>query len=151
MKQLYFLTLLLITIFGAKDLCAQPTKDLSKCYPIVSASYPVPDNAQQHFADVNFKFGWSNKVPYTIAIQFLNHSYVSLKFKFAIKDVTSKKMIVLDPVHNSRFGSEMLKENSPGVIWAGLVDNIKDSFSLHVWDSDGDEFVSDPVSIKDKK
>ena len=105
----------------------------------------------ERIESVDFRFGWTSKAPFTIAIQFVNHAYANRKFKFAIKDVTSNKMIVLDTLHNSRFGSEALKANSVGIIWSGLVDNIRDNFSLRVWDSDGDEFDKVPISISDQK
>ena len=151
MKRLYIPVFLLIAIFFAKDLHAGQGKDISKYYGLVSVPYSVPDNDRQHFADVNFRFGWKSKTPFKIAIQFVNHGYASRKFKFAIKDITSNKVVILDTVHNSRFGSENLKPSSVGMIWSGLVDNIKDSFSLHVWDSEGEEFDKVPISIKDQQ
>jgi hypothetical protein len=151
MKKLYFPILLLILIIFVKALCAQEVKDLSSYCEIVSVHYSLPDNDQQNFADVDFRFGWNSKAPETIAIQFVNRSYSIRKFKFAIKDVTSKKMILLDVVHNSRFGSEELKPNSESVVWSGPVNDIKDSFSLHVWNSNGDEFDKEPISIKDQQ
>jgi hypothetical protein len=60
-------------------------------------------------------------------------------------------MIILDSVRNSRFGSETLRANSESAIWSGPVSNAKDSFSLHVWDSDGDEFDKVPISISDQQ
>jgi hypothetical protein len=126
-------------------------KDLSKNYGIVSVPYSVPDNDKLHFQNVDFRFGWNNKEPYKIAIQFVNHGYSTRKLKFAIKDVTSKKMIILDPIHNSRFGTETLKANSVGIVWAGPIDNNQDSFSLRVWDSDGEEFDKVAISIKDQE
>ena len=151
MKRRYSLVLILVLIFCAKALCAQEVKDLSKYYEIISVSHSVPDNEQQNFADVNFRFGWNSKGPAAIAIQFVNHSYSDRKFKFAIKDVTSKKTIILDKVHNSRFGSVVLKANSESAIWSGSVDNINDSFSLHVWSANGDEFDKEPISIKNRQ
>jgi hypothetical protein len=141
----------LTVIFCSKEVYAQPVKDIAKKYPIISVPYTLPDNDQQNFAEVYFRFGWASKEPYTIAIQFANHAYQSHQFKFAIKDVTTNKMVLLDTAHNSRFGSENLKANSTGTIWSGTVDNINDSFSLHVWDSDGDEFDKVPISIKDQQ
>jgi hypothetical protein len=60
-------------------------------------------------------------------------------------------MIVLDAIHNSCFGSETLSENSESIIWSGSVDDIKDSFSLRVWNSNGDEFDKEPISIKNQQ
>jgi hypothetical protein len=57
----------------------------------------------------------------------------------------------LDPAHQSRFGSEILKSSSKGLIWSGPIDDVNDSFSLHVWDGDGDEVDKKPISIKDNK
>ncbi|HXL72126.1 MAG TPA: hypothetical protein VN963_00750 [bacterium] len=151
MQRQYSLVLVLVLIFFVKALCAQEVKDLSKYCEIVSVHYSVPDNDQQNFADVDFRFGWNSKKPATIAVQFVNHSYSDRKFKFAIKDLTSKKMILLDAVHNSRLGSEALKPNSESAIWSGPVDNINDSFSLRVWNSNGDEFDKEPISIKDQQ
>jgi hypothetical protein len=151
MKRLFKLVLCLVIVLVIKTLNAQEAKGLSKYYEIVSVPYSVPDNEQQNFADVNFRFGWNSKGPAAIAIQFVNHSYSDRKFKFAIKDVTSKKTIILDKVHNSRFGSVVLKANSQSAIWFGSVDNINDSFSLHVWSANGDEFDKEPISIKDQQ
>lgn len=151
MKRLFKFVLFLAIVLAIKTLNAQETKDLSKYCEIVSVHYSLPDNDQQNFADVDFRFGWNRKAPQTIAIQFVNRSYSIRKFKFAIKDVTSKKMILLDAVHNSRFGSEELKPNSESVIWSGPVNDIKDSFSLHVWNSNGDEFDKEPISINDQQ
>jgi hypothetical protein len=151
MKNLYFSVLLLIMIFAAKYLYAEPVKNLAKYCETVSVFYSVPDDDKQHFVDINFRFGWNAKAPSLIAVQFVNHGYTARKFKFAIQDVTTKKMITLDAVHNSRFGSETLKANSESAIWSGPVSNIKDSFSLHVWDSDGDEFDKVPISISDQQ
>jgi hypothetical protein len=150
MKNLFKLILYLVIILASKTLSAQEMKDLSKIYKTVSASYPLPDKDDQNFPDIDFRFGW-NKTPSMIAVQFINHSYSSKKIKFAIKDLTSGKMIVLDNIHNSHFGSETLKENSESAIWAGPVDDIRDSFSLHVWNSNGDEFDKAPISIKNQQ
>ena len=153
MKKLYFPVLVLMTALCAKDLCAQEEKDLSKYYGVVSKYYPVLDNKDK--TDMNnliyYRFGWNRKAPYTIAIQFANLGYGDRKLKFAVKDVTSKKMIVLDAVHQSRFGVELLKADSTGMIWSGPVANINDGFSLHVWEDGGEEMDKEPVSIKDKK
>ena len=142
---------ILILFFSVNYLSAQQVKDLSKFFTIVSVPYTLPDNDQQNFADVYFRFGWSSKIPCSIAIQFANHAYKTIKFKFAIKDVTANKIVLLDTVHNSRFGIENLKANCTSVIWSGLVDNVNDSFSLRVWNSDGDELDKDPISIKDQQ
>jgi hypothetical protein len=130
---------------------AQQADDLAKSYGVVSVPYSVPDNEQQNFADVYFRFGWSSQAPAKIAIEFTNHAYAGRKFKFAIKDVTSKKMVVLDPVHKTRFGMVTLNPNSVSAIWSGPVDSTKDSFSLRIWNSDGDEFDKVPISISDQQ
>jgi len=148
---LYFSILFLSIIFYSNNLFAQPAKDIAKKYPVVSVPYTLPDNDQQNFADVYFRFGWPAKPPYTIAVQFANHAYKTRKLKFAIKDVTTNKIVLLDSVHNVRFGTETLKANSTSAIWSGPVDNINDSFSLRVWSGDGDEFDKEPISIKDQQ
>ena len=91
MRKLSFFILLLTLVFYTKALYAQQTGDLTKSYGIVSVPYSVPDNDQQNYADVYFRFAWNNKAPYKIAVQFSNHAYANRKFKFAIKNVTSKK------------------------------------------------------------
>jgi len=151
LKKLLFFILFLTLAIGVKEVCAQPTKDIAKKYPVVSVSYTLPDNDQQNFSDVYFRFGWPAKTPYVIAIQFANHAYKTIKFKFAIKDVTANKMILIDAVHNNFFGTEKLKANSTSVIWSGSVDSVNDSFSLRVWNSDGDELDKEPISIKDQQ
>jgi hypothetical protein len=151
MKRMSFIILFLAATFSARGLFAEQVKDLLKKYPVVSVPYTLPDNDQQNFADVYFRFGWSSKPPYTIAVQFANHAYKTRKLKFAIKDVTTNKTVLLDAVHNVRFGTETLKANSTSAIWSGPVDNINDSFSLRVWSGDGDEFDKEPISIKDQQ
>jgi hypothetical protein len=152
LKKIYLLSLFFMMIFSAKILCAEPVKDLSKVFAIVSIPFSAPDNKDKHFADITFRVGWNDKAPYAVAVQFVNHGYDGQKFKFAIKDLTSKKMLVLDPAHKSRFGTENLRANSESSIWSGAVDNYKDSFSLRIWDSQGDEFDSDSISVdKDQK
>ncbi len=138
-------------VFFAANLEAASVGELSKKQGILSVYYSAPDNDQQNFADVVFRFAWSDKKTATLSIQFVNRSYSDRKLKFAIRDVTSKKTVVLDRVHQSRFGAEMLKAHSAGSIWSGPVDSINDSFSLHVWDREGDEFDKVPISIKDQQ
>jgi hypothetical protein len=140
--------LILAVIFGMKKVCAQSINDIAKKYPIVSAPYTFTDNDQQNSSDVYFRFGWPPKAPYVIAVQFVNHGYRAQKFKFAIKDVTLNKMVILGVVHKSTSGYETLNPNAQGIIWSGSVDNINDSFSLHVWDDAGNEFDKVPISIK---
>jgi hypothetical protein len=151
MKNLTLAISILAAFFCAKGLCAQAAKDLSKACKTVSVPYSVPDNDKRNFADVYFSFGWNDKKPYTISVQFVNHGYANRKIKFAIKDVTAKKMVVVDRSHNARFGTETVKANSKGAIWSGTVEDIKDSFSLHVWDSEGNEFDKVAVSISDQQ
>jgi hypothetical protein len=150
MKKLYFSFLLLTVTFFSKIVCAQPVNELSKMNGTVSGPYALPDNAQQNFSDIYFRFSWNEKKPFKIAIQFSNHSYDSRKLKFAIKDVTTKKMILLDSVHHSSFGYETLNATSVGVVWSGPIDNPKDGLSLRVWNSNGDEFEKEPISITDQ-
>ena len=151
MRKLSISAMLLIAIFCAKDLCAQQENDLSKFYGKVSNYISVLNDKNNMDNIVFYRIGWNGKTPKTIGIQFGNFGYADQKLKFAIKDVTSKKFVVLDKVHNSFFGTEILKASSKGIVWSGLVDNIDDSFSLHVWVGDGDEIDKEPVSIKDKK
>ncbi len=151
MKKMIFLFLSLGLVFCAGNSRSGEAKDLSDRYPIVSVYYSVPDNDQGNFADVVFRFGWSKKPSPQIAIQFVNRGYSDRKLKFAIKDATSKKMVLLDKAHNSRFGTETLKANSTGAVWAGPVDGINDQFTLRVWDSAGDEFEKAPLSIQDQQ
>jgi hypothetical protein len=152
MKNMYLLFWLLITTFGARCVFAQEDNDLSKYYGTISKFDSILNNTQKDMNSIVFyRFGWNQKAPYKIAVQFVNLGYGDHKLKFAVKDVTSKKMIVLDPVHNSRFGTEMLKSSSKGVIWSGPIDNINDLFSLRVWVDDGEEMDKNPMSIKDKK
>jgi hypothetical protein len=151
MKKNYFPILFLIMFFGTQSYGAEQIEYINQNYGIVSVFYSCPDNDDRNFSDVFFRFGWNDKKPSTIAIQFVNRAYADRKVKFAIKDVTSKKMVILDPVHKSRFGTEMLKSNSTGKIWSGPVDNINDSFTLRVWDSAGDQFDKVPISIKDQQ
>ena len=151
MKKLSISVLLLTMIFFTKDLYAQQENDLSKFYGKVSKYISILNDKNDLNKVVFYRIGWNGKTPNTIGIQFGNFGYADWKLKFAIKDVTSKKFIVLDTVHNSFFGTEMSKANSKGIIWSGVVDNINDGFSLHVWVGDGDEIDKEPVSIKDKK
>lgn len=148
LKKLLSFILILTMFFGAKKVCAQSINDITKKYSIVSEPYTFTDNDQQNSSDVYFRFGWPVKAPYVIAIQFVNHGYRTQKFKFAIKDVTLNKMVILGTVHKSTSGYETLNPNAQGIIWSGPVDNINDSFSLHVWDSSGNEFDKVPISIK---
>jgi hypothetical protein len=148
LKKLLFFILFLTMVFDSKRVSAQSINDIAKKYLIVSSPYPLMDNDQQNSSDVYFRFGWPAKAPYVIAIQFVNHGYNTQKFKFAIKDVTLNKMIILGTVHKSTSGYETLNPNAQGIIWSGPVDNINDSFSLHVWDSSGNEFDKVPISIK---
>src|ERR1035441_10299295 len=117
MKSICFQVLILALAFCANDIKAQTTTDFFKSqYGVVSLYCTVPDNDKHHFTDLYFRLGWNGKTPNTIAVQFVNHGYETRKFKFAVKDVTSKKMIVLDKAHNSRFGTETLKAGSGGAI-----------------------------------
>jgi len=147
MKFFCFYILLLTVILGAKELGAQEVKAISKVYGIVSEPYIIPDDGQPDFKNVAYRFGWNKKSPYAIGVQFINSGYVDRTIKFAIEDLTLNQMIVLDSVHNAHFGSETVKANSYSVIWSGPVDNIKDSFLLRVWNSNGDKFDQAPVSI----
>lgn len=145
------LGLLLTMFFGVQCTWADKAQDLSKAYPVVSVYYSVPDNDQGNFADVVFRFAWTDKKPFKIAVQFVNHGYSDRKLKFAVKDAVSKKTVILDPVRRSPFGTETLKANSTGRVWSGSIDNPQDGFTLRVWDTNGDEFDKVPISIKDQQ
>jgi len=151
MRKVFFSILFLSALLSARELCSQEARDLSKCCDTVSASYPIPDKDQQNFGDIVFRFGWNKKAPFKVAVQFVNRGYDNKKLKFAIKDVTSKKMVVLDVAHKSRFGSELLKSNSLGAVWSGVVDDVNDGFSLYVWNGKGEKFVKGPISIHDQE
>ncbi len=151
MRKLCFYGWLLASILCAQGLRAQEEKDLSKIYEVVSQSAPVAADALKDFNNMIFyRFGWNRKGPPAIALQFVNFGYKDRKLKFAIKDVTSKKMVILDPAGKSPFATEDLKESSRSAIWSGPVDNIHHRFSLRVWEDDGDEIDEDPVSINEK-
>jgi len=145
MQKLYFSIFLLATVFCAKNLQAQDA-DLSDNYQILSPFYNVPDDGQKNFNHVNFRYGWAIQTS-CIAIQFTNAGYEDKKLKFAIKDVTSNQIILLDPSHNAYFGTETVKASSDGAIWSGTVNSLKDNFTLRVWNSDGDSFDQKPISI----
>lgn len=147
MRKIYFSVLFLFIVFCAKNLCAQNNQDLSTNYQILSVFYNIPGKDQSNFDAVNFRYGWTNQTPYTIAIQFTNAGYSDQKIKFAIKDITSNQTILIDPIHNSYFATETLKANSNGAIWSGEVKDLKDLFALRVWDSNGNAFNQTPVSI----
>ena len=146
-KKLYFSTGLLLALLGVRGLGAQEGNDLSKSYPILSVFYNVPDNDKKYFQAVNFRYGWTSQPPYQIAVQFSNPEYSDLKIKFAVKDVTSNQLILLDPTHQAFFGLETLKPLANGQIWSGPVDSLKDQFSLRAWNSDDDEMSQEPISI----
>jgi hypothetical protein len=147
MNKLYLLFSFFILAFTVNGLRAQSMIDLAKSFGILSSYYSVPDNDQKNFGSVNFRYGWTKQAPFIIAVQLTNPGYADVKLKFAVKDVTTNQMVVLDPVHNSRFGTETLKANSTGAVWSGPVDSLLDSFSLRVWDDNGDEFDQAPISI----
>jgi hypothetical protein len=147
MKKRYPYILLSVLFFCAKLLDAQEIQYLSKDYPILSVFYNVPDDDRNSFAHLNFRYGWTSQAPYTIAIQFSNAGYDDKILKFAIKDVTLNKMVILGKVHKSTAGFETLKANSDGVIWSGLIANLNDSFALRVWNSDGKSLEQAPISI----
>jgi hypothetical protein len=151
MKSLYFVVILLGLAFSPQGLRSEQLDELSKAYNYVSVYYSMPDNDHLYFADVHFRFGWTAKKPYRIGVQFVNRDYGDKKIKFAIKDVTTNKMILLDPIHKSYFGAEMLKANSISSVWSGPINNVNDEFSLHVWNDEGDELDKAPISIKNKK
>lgn len=152
MKKLIYSILFISTVLCQKELWAQQDNDLSKSFTAVTKFLPVVVNTDKNAEKLVFyRFGWNSKAPATIGVQFSNLGYSDWKIKFAIKDMTTKKMIILDSVHKSFFGTELLKGNSKSAIWSGPVDNVSDNFSLRVWVGDGDEIDKDAVSIKDKE
>jgi hypothetical protein len=152
MKKSGLFGLLLLCCLLPKGLGAQEDKDLSKVYEVATPFRPLSADANSDFNNmVYYHFGWNRKGPAVIALQFVNMGYKDHKLKFAIKDLTAKKLVVLDPARRSNFGTEALKADSKGAIWTGAVKNIRDKFSLHAWEDGGDEMDKDPVSINDKK
>jgi hypothetical protein len=147
MKKLHFSILLSILFICMKQLHAQDVSNLQNIYPILSMFYNVPDDDQKDFEHLNFRYGWTSQAPYTIAVQFSNAGYDDKTFKFAIKDVTLNKMVVLGKLHKSTAGYETLKANSDGTIWSGSITSLNDSFALRVWNSDGKSLDQAPISI----
>jgi hypothetical protein len=130
-----------------KQLHAQDVSNLQDIYPILSIFYNVPDDDQKDFEHLNFRYGWTSQAPYTIAVQFSNAGYDDKILKFAIKDVTLNKMVLIGKIHKSTAGYETLKANSDSVIWSGPIASLKDSFALRVWNSDRHSFDQAPISI----
>ncbi len=152
MRRSCLLVLALGVVFGMVEWCVAQEDDLAKSFPIVSKFDAALADTQNNLNDlIYYRYGWNNQRPYTIALQFVNFGYRDHKLKFAVKDVTSKKMVLLDAVHHSNFGTETLKASSTGMIWSGPINNVNDRFSLRVWVDDGDEMDKEPMSIKDKK
>lgn len=150
MNRAFLFLLALLTAIPGGFSFAQENQDIEKACDIVSNYFPVVKNDQKNFYKIDYRLGWNKKAPYKISVQFINLGYASRKAKFAIKDLTSKKMIVLDPARNSRVVVENLNPASAGAIWSGLVDGIKDSFSVRVWDVEGNEIDEPPISIRNK-
>lgn len=153
MKKKIFFLLFLVPALLSRGADADEVKDLSKDCEKVSKFMPLLDNPPKDLNNmIYYQWGWNGKKPATINVQFRNLGYGDHKIKFTIKDVAAKKLVVLDPVRNSNFGSETLKPDSKGAIWSGKVSNIKDGFSLSVWDGgDGEAVVKKPISLGDLK
>jgi hypothetical protein len=152
MKKRFFPVFLFFLVLFGNSLGAEEVKAITKYFEVVSKYHPVSNVDQKDPNNlVYYRLGWNTKDSSTIAIQFANLGYGARKLKFAIKDVTSKKLVILDPIHRSRFGLEVLKAESNGKIWSGPIDNIRDGFSLRVWEDDGDEMDKETISIKDKQ
>ncbi len=138
----------LLTIFLIAPMApCQESPYIEDTYPILSPFYNVPGSTDERFTHLNFRFGWTDKAPYRIAVQFSNPAYRDQKIKFAIKDLTTDQSVLLDADHNAYFINETLRANSDGSIWSGEVRNLSDAFALKVWDSEGDSFQQTPVTI----
>lgn len=97
----------------------QESPYIEDTYPILSPFYNVPGSTDERFTHLNFRFGWTDKAPYRIAVQFSNPAYRDQKIKFAIKDLTTDQSVLLDADHNAYFINETLRANSDGSIWSG--------------------------------
>ena len=150
MQKINLYVLIFIFAFFGKLSYAQVDQDIEKYCEVVSKYYSVSETGQKNFYKIEYRLGWNKKAPYKIAIQFINLGYEGKKIKFSITDLTSKKMVILDAVHNSRVVSETLNPASTGAIWSGQIDGIKDRLSLRVWDKDGNEIDKSPISIRNK-
>jgi len=151
MKKPMITILFLALLLGAKSMDAQQADVFPKEYTKVTKFLPAAvNNKPTQEMLVFYRMGWNSKAPASIAIQFANLGYTDWKLKFAVKDVVTKKTVLLDKEHNSTFGTELLKGNTKSTIWVAPVDNIKDGYSVRVWIGEGDEIDLATVSIKDK-
>jgi hypothetical protein len=152
MKKKCFYGSLLAAVLCIGHLGAQDDTAFPKEFNVVSNFHSVPGKDKNDLQNlVYYRFAWRKKAPYAVAIQFVNLGYGERKLKFAVKDITSKKNVVIDPAHQSCFGTEALKESSKGMIWSGPIDSPNDRLSLRVWEDGGDEIDKAPISMNDKK
>ncbi len=138
--------LLTIFLFAPMAPC-QEAKYIENLYPILSPVYKVPGSTDERWTHLNFKFGWTDKAPFRIAVQISNPSYRDQKINFAVKDLTTNQSVLLDEDHNVYFINETLPANLDGSLWSGEVRNLTDAFALKVWDSEGDSYLQTPVTI----
>ncbi len=151
MKKLQLALFALLVLVGSQSWATRQVNELEKNYPVLSAFYPVPDNEKKQFKDVYFRLGWKARKPYRIAVQFTNQSYKTVPLKFALKDVTTQKMVILDKGKNTAVGAETLGSISEGALWSALIQDKKDHFILRVWDKDGSETRSRELVFQEKK
>jgi hypothetical protein len=142
-----FVFLLLAIFLIAPMAPCQEAQTIEESYPILSPFYNVPGSTAERFNHLNFRYGWTDKDPYRIAVQISNPSYGEQKIKFAIKDLTTNQLVLLDEEHNAYFINETLPASMDGKIWSGEVQSLSDAYALKVWDSDGDSFQQAPVRI----
>ncbi len=141
----------LLAAFCAGLSSAQVDQDIGKACDVVSAYFPVAGKAAPPLDKLEYRLGWNKKPPYRISVQFTNLGYAGLKIRFALRDVTSKKALVLDAARNSPVVTENVGPASAGAVWSGRLDNLHDRCSLRVWDMDGGEWGEKPVGLQDLK
>ncbi len=146
-RTLYISLALSGILFNPHQVQGQETRALEDVFPIISPSYNLPGSDDTRFQHLNFRFGWTDKAPFQIAVQISNPTYGDQKIKFAVKDLTTSQSVLLDPDHNAYFINETLRPNSEGNIWSGEVKSLSDEFALKVWDANGDSFQKDPITI----
>src|SRR5690348_13792409 len=85
---------------------AQVDQDIESLCDLVSAYLPVAKEDAPAFDKLDYRLGWNQKPPYRIFVQFTNLGYAGRKIRFALRDVTSKKQMVLDAAHRSHIVAE---------------------------------------------
>lgn len=151
MKKFKLVLFSFLILMGSRSWATRQRNELEKNYPVLSSFYPVPNNENQYFKDVYFRLGWKPIKPYQIAVQFTNQSYETVHLKFALKDVTAQKMVILDKAKNTVMGTETLGSISEGALWSAPIDEKKDHFILRIWDKDGNETRSSEIVFPEKK